>query len=663
MQLPVLLVLAAVVAVLGLGPRAVADRLMAAEGEDAAYDWAQTLVLVVPGLERLFSGRGFGEDTVEHLLVLRDLHDVFRFKFFKPSGELLLSSDNLEALGPVPVEGQSSPAAAGLALRLATQMARQSMEPPSDIAAEVARTRRPIAQMERGGPDRPALYTEAYVPVEHQGQVLGVVEVYVDQTTRTGHIQRAFAWLSVTVGLVMVVLGALGRWLWRQRMARARQDEEQARYLARFDPLSGTLNRSSFNEALTAQVSLSAQGGPGFAVLCVNLDHFKRVNDQFGLAAGDAVLHEVGERLRGLVRHGDQVARLGGDEFAILQSDVKGEEDVGVLAQRIIESLGEPLSLDKGEVPLGCSVGAALWGVDARDVDGLMHKADMALYRAKCDGRGTFSFYDARLDQQLQDRRDLTRDLGQAIAQQQLALHFQPLFCAEDGALTGYEALARWPHPQRGFISPAVFISLAEESGLIEALGGWVLRQACTEAAQWPAPLTVAVNLSAAQFRRGDLVGEVRQCLQETGLPPERLELEVTESLLIGSPEAVADTLKALTGLGVRIAMDDFGTGYSSLAYLWRFPFHKLKIDRAFTQHLENDPKVRVIVRSIISLAHSLDIRVNAEGVETDGQRAALQGLGCDELQGFLLGRPAPVEALTHRARRVVKTVVEPAGA
>jgi EAL domain-containing protein (putative c-di-GMP-specific phosphodiesterase class I) len=287
--------------------------------------------------------------------------------------------------------------------------------------------------------------------------------------------------------------------------------------------------------------------------------------------------------------------------------------------------------------------------VDAVSIDQLMHKADLALFRAKTDGRGTFSFYDARLDEQLQLRRDLTRELGLAIDKGELALHFQPLFDADGVTLTGYEALARWQHPLRGNIPPLTFIGLAEDSGLIEPLGRWVLKAACLEAVRWPRPLTVAVNLSAAQFQQGDLVELVRATLIETGLPAGRLELEVTESLLIGSPEPVVGMLRTLAASGVRLAMDDFGTGYSSLAYLWRFPFHKLKIDRAFTQNLESDPKVRVIVKSIISLAHSLEIRVNAEGVETTGQMTALRRLGCDELQGFLLGRPAPVETLAHR--------------
>jgi EAL domain-containing protein (putative c-di-GMP-specific phosphodiesterase class I) len=293
-------------------------------------------------------------------------------------------------------------------------------------------------------------------------------------------------------------------------------------------------------------------------------------------------------------------------------------------------------------------VGAAIFGTDSERVDDLLHKADLALYRAKAEGRGGFSFYEARLDRHLHERRELAHDLRHAIEADALTLHYQPLYAADGMTLNGYEALARWMHPTRGNVPPSDFIPVAEETGLIETLGRWVLRRACAEAATWPAPLTVSVNLSAAQFRNDALVRTVIDALGEARLPPERLEVEITESLLMADTERVVRALHALSAIGVSIAMDDFGTGYSSLAYLWRFPFDKVKIDRAFTKGLAEDPKVNLIVRSIVSLAHSLQIRVNAEGVETEGQMRALQKHGCDELQGYLLGRPLPPEQLLH---------------
>jgi len=425
--------------------------------------------------------------------------------------------------------------------------------------------------------------------------------------------------------------------------------EERVHYLAQHDILSGALNRASFGEALERAVRRHGQDGGAFAVLCIDLDRFKEVNDAFGHAAGDDVLRHVTQRLRGLVRHGDQIARLGGDEFAVLQDGVSGPADVARLAQRIVEVLAEPHDIHGRKLQCAASVGAAVYGTDAGTVPELLHKADLALYRAKSEGRGGFSFYDAALDRQLQSQRDLVRDLRQAIADEALTLHYQPQYDTDGQSLVGYEALLRWMHPTRGNVPPGDFIGVAESSGLIEPLGRWVLRRACREAAGWPQALAVSVNLSAAQFRSDDLLTTVAAALDESGLPAERLELEITESLLMSNTERVLRTLHALSAMGVRIAMDDFGTGYSSLAYLWRFPFDKVKIDRSFTQGLGTDPKVGLIVRSIVSLAHSMEIRVNAEGVETSAQLGALQRYGCDELQGFLLGRPAPAETLSHR--------------
>ncbi len=613
-------------------PRQVADHLLAQEAEASSLGWAEVAMRAVPGLDQALAGQGFSEETLLHLREFRGLHAVAQFKLFDKDGRLLLTSSAL----PAPGQPLSPP----------------STEVESDVLRVIRRAAPEVDLRHGDGLTAPAHFSETMVPLVRSGHVVGVVEVYINQTARAAMIGTAFAQISITVLAALLMLGGLAAWHWHRRNLAQWEAEERVRYLALHDPLCGTLNRTSFHDALRLQAKHQAKAaaGQGFAVLCINLDHFKRVNDMQGLEAGDQVLSEVGRRLHTLVRHGDQVARLGGDEFAILQSNVVDAHDVAQLAQRVVDELARPFALSAEPLMLGASVGAALWGVDATDVNSLMHKADLALFRAKSDGRGTFSFYDAGLDERLQLRRDLTRDLARAITAGELSLNYQPLFEAGGKTLTGYEALARWHHPVRGPISPVEFIPLAEDAGLIEALGRWVLRTACAEAATWPGHLTVAVNLSAAQFQHGDLVSLVQQVLHDTGLSAHRLELEVTESLLISSPDVVVGMLRALAAAGVRIAMDDFGTGYSSLAYLWRFPFHKLKIDRAFTQSIEHDAKVRVIVRAIISLAHALDLRVNAEGVETEGQMQALCLLGCDELQGYLLGRPAPVSGLAHTA-------------
>jgi diguanylate cyclase (GGDEF)-like protein len=628
------LVLWAVLGTLAMGVvvgvmKRTAEAQLRSDAESTALNWAAFLTRTVPDLDLIFDGELPSPQAQNHLSALRAADEVFRFRLFSPEGRLLLESDSL---GKRPV---------GEWTRVLNQKAR-----------DTARLGAPHIELRRGdGQVLPQVFSEAYMPVRHSGQVLGVVEVYVDQTARAGRIETASLRVATAVVLVLLALFGVGGWQWLRHARNKRLAEDRVRYLAHHDVLTSALNRASFEEALQQAGRRRTQGGPGFAVLCIDLDDFKEVNDTLGHPAGDEMLRQVAARLQDTVRNADLVARLGGDEFAVLQTGVQGSEDVATLAQRVAQALAAPYDLAGQRVPGGASVGAAIHGVDATDTPELMHRADLALYRAKTQGRGGYSFYDAGLDEQLQHRRVLTRELKEALARDELVLYYQPLYGADGRSLCGYEALARWPHPQRGFVPPSEFITLAEETGMIDDLGAWVLREACAEAARWPAPLSVAVNLSAAQFRHeGAIITEVSRALARSGLPPQRLELEITESLLINNTEQVLASLKALHAMGVRIAMDDFGTGYSSLAYLWRFPFDKVKIDRAFTQNMHSDAKVSFIVKSIVSLAHSLDIRVNAEGVETDAQMQLLRDHGCDELQGYLLGRPVPPDHLAHGA-------------
>jgi diguanylate cyclase (GGDEF)-like protein len=624
--------LACVAAVL----RHVGLRNLERNAEVTAVHHAQVLAATVPGLPDLLQRGRLDERTIEQLRNLRRAGQVFRFKLFTHDGRQILVSDDLDK----PAVGLA-PNGAVLGDEHGARSARVS---------QIVLSGGSYIELKdgTGKKDRPPAFSEAYVPLVRNGHVMGVVEVYVDQTELKERATVAFATVAIAVTLVFGALAGISTVHWMRRLREQRRAEERMRYLAQHDVLSGALNRTSLNDELQRAAWCAEAGGPGFAVLCVDLDRFKEVNDGLGHAAGDEVIRQVSQRLRALLRHGDHVARLGGDEFAILQSGVTGPDDVTTLAKRVVDTLAAPYEFQDHPIVCGGSAGAAIYGTDSRDVDDLLHKADLALYRAKAEGRGGFSFYEAHLDRHLHERRELAHDLRQAIETHALTLHYQPLFAADGATLNGYEALARWTHPTRGAVPPADFIPVAEETGLIETLGRWVLRRACEQAATWPTPLTVAVNLSAAQFRNDALVHTVIDALAEARLPPERLEVEITESLLMADTERVVRALHALSALGVRIAMDDFGTGYSSLAYLWRFPFDKVKIDRAFTKGLAEDPKVNLIVRSIVSLAHSLQIRVNAEGVESESQMRALQKHGCDELQGYLLGRPLPAHALVH---------------
>jgi len=612
--------------------RQVGQLHLASDAEHTALQYAQFVGDTVPDLDAMFAGQGLSAPALDQLRRLRRVGEVFRFKLFDRQGRQLLVSDDLDR--------------PDLLNRGSVQLAQHR----NNEVEKIVLGGNNLVELKdgTGKAGRPPIYSEAYVPVLRNGAVTGVIEVYVDQTARRARMHTAFARIAAVVVGLLSVLGLLGAVHWLQRLRAQRRAEERVRYLAEHDVLSGAFNRASFNQALQQAAWRHQAGGTSFAVLCMDLDRFKEVNDSFGHAAGDEVLRQVTQRLREVVRHGDLIARLGGDEFAILQTGVGTPADVTTLAQRMVDRLSAVYELDNRRIVCGASVGAAIFGVDAKAIDELMHKADLALYRAKASGRGTFSFYDAALDEQLRAQRELEHDLRAAIGTDALHLHYQPLYDADGATLTGYEALLRWTHPRRGNVPPSEFISVAEDTGLIEPLGRWVLEKACAEAASWPDPLSVAVNLSAVQFRNDDLPVTVGRALDRAGLAAERLELEITESLLMSNTDQVIRTLNTLSSMGVRIAMDDFGTGYSSLAYLWRFPFDKVKIDRAFTQGLGDDPKVTLIVRSIISLAHSLEIRVNAEGIETAAQMRTLQRHGCDELQGFLLGRPAAALDLRH---------------
>jgi len=419
-------------------------------------------------------------------------------------------------------------------------------------------------------------------------------------------------------------------------------NEARISHLAHHDALTDLPNRSAFNEALTERLEHAQEASTSFAVLSLDLDRFKDVNDVFGHPVGDMMMRAAAERLV-TEADGAFVARIGGDEFMILMPDDIRREDVLSLAERLVEAIGTELEVDDYLSHVGLSVGIAVYPDDGVDAATLLANADSALYRAKREGRGRVCFFETEMDRELRDRRLLQHDLRQAMEQNQLLVYFQPQ-ARMDGEIIGFEALVRWNHPTRGFVPPDQFIPLAEENGLIIEIGEWVLREACREAASWPRPLQVAVNLSPVQFQAGDLERSIHQILLETGLAPTRLEVEITEGVLIGDFTRALNLLRRLKALGIRIAMDDFGTGYSSLSYLQSFPFDKIKIDRSFILNLEATPQSAEIVRAVLSLAHALQIPVVAEGVETEAQRAFLEGEACEEMQGYLIGRPEPIE-------------------
>ena len=428
-----------------------------------------------------------------------------------------------------------------------------------------------------------------------------------------------------------------------------RRTEERLAHVARHDALTGLPNRLFFLEHMQASLARARRGGR-LALLCLDLDRFKPVNDTLGHAAGDALLKAVAERLRQSCREPDLAVRLGGDEFVVVQENANLLVETTTLAQRLVDVLAQPFEIDGHSILIGASIGIAVTTDGSEEIDALLNHADLALYRAKDEGRGTFRFFEREMDEAMQRKRALERDLRRALAEKHLEVYYQPL--VQPTGIAGFEALLRWNHPDRGMISPADFIPIAEECGLIGAIGAWVLEQACADAASWPGHLKVAVNLSPAQFQTRSLVADTEHALAASGLSPKRLELEITESILIQDGDVVLKTLHALRAQGIRIAMDDFGTGYSSLSYLRRFPFDKIKIDQSFVKGITDQDECRTIIRAVIGLGRSLHMAVNAEGVETQEQLTALRSEGCAEIQGYYFSKPRPaseVSALLSR--------------
>lgn len=423
-----------------------------------------------------------------------------------------------------------------------------------------------------------------------------------------------------------------------------KKSDERISFLAHNDALTGLLNRAHFTEMLHQNVTRLERYGAQFALMFMDLDHFKAVNDTFGHPMGDKLLIEVANKLRAIMPAGSHAARLGGDEFAVLVPKSVTVEDMESLAQQVLKSVLEPFEFDGEKMSVGISIGIAIAPRHGTRPDQLLRNVDLALYRAKESGRNGFRVFETGMDSQARERRALEFDLKFALENKELELFYQPLMGTEESNPVGFEALLRWNHPIRGRISPAEFVPIAESTGLIKSIGEWVIREACRTAALWPSDLTVAVNLSAPQFDKDRIVDVVTSALAETGLAPRRLELEITESLLIERPDEVLATLMRLKELGVSIAMDDFGTGYSSLSYLLKFPFDKIKIDKSFISAINEDKAACDVLRTIGSLGQTLGVRITAEGVETQEQVNFLRAIACDQLQGYFFAKPLQSE-------------------
>jgi diguanylate cyclase (GGDEF)-like protein len=492
----------------------------------------------------------------------------------------------------------------------------------------------------------------------------------LELTSDTGETIARFAWSAsqpgsdllhavapfqaITVACLLLLAGFVLRYM-RRTTAAIVAGEDRLRHLALHDPLSGLPNRTCFGERLSAMIASVRRTGSPAAVLSIDLDRFKDVNDTLGHLVGDALIRAVAQRLLRVVSADDLVARLGGDEFAVITPNVSDQAALHALGARIIDALRVPYSILGHTLVTGASIGMALIGARSGEAADILRCVDVALYRAKNDGRNRACIYDAAMDADLRQRKQLEQDLRRAIEREGLSLAFQPIVNPSGEWITGVEALCRWHHPTRGEVEPAKFIPVAEHSELIVPLGEWVLREACREAGAWPG-VSLAVNVSPLQFRRPDFVEMVERILGETRFESSRLELELTESTLLGNIEDTSTAMRRLRALGVRLVLDDFGTGYSSLLYLRSFPFHSLKVDRSFVANIETTADAAAIVHAVVSLGRGLGMKVTAEGVETAEQHLFLRAAGVHSLQGFRFGRPVPPQAIAERIARQTRT-------
>jgi len=526
---------------------------------------------------------------------------------------------------------------AGLKLddELATVLAAPAMEAPK------------VALYQSQDGRKPSNFASLTLPLALNGEPRGTLVVYLDQSDQATVLANYFTWV---VGITLALLGAgialPAAFAWMRGRER-RKAEAQVRYLEEHDALTGLSNRKTFVGSLSEAIVRMHRDRTHIAVLCLDIDKFKEINEAADHSGGDQVLRDIGGRIQSTLRQNDLIARLAGDEFAIALVDITNLGDVMAFMNRLVEALRRPLQVAGKEMMVTTSVGIALAPADGDTAATVLRHAGIALARAKGDGGQRMCFFEQSMDKALQRRRMVEHELRLALGREEFEVVYQQQYDLATEKQCGSEALVRWQHPVHGKIAPGHFISVAEDTGLIVPLGEWVLRRACTDAVKWPEPLIVAVNLSPAQFRDGDIAETVAEVLKETALPPQRLELEITESLLINDTEEVLGKLNRLRQLGVAIAMDDFGTGYSSLSYLARFPFSKIKIDRQFIRNMTRDPAMRAIVKTIIALGKSLDVTITAEGVETEEQAAMLREFGCPQVQGFLYGYPGAADANT----------------
>jgi diguanylate cyclase (GGDEF)-like protein len=598
------------------------DHLLNSDATAAAESWAKFVVENVNDIEEIASGVQPSAESMNFFIRAQQIRNVFGFAITDLQGNVQLISDGWKISSP---QG---------AFR-------------DEAAARAAKTGKPIIEVKEGTPPlRPLHYSQAYLPVVNGGP-RAVVAAYVDLTENYKKFRNVFLISVLTLCLLTGAAVSIPMIAWQRATREKQRADRRIRYLAGHDALTGVLNRSSLLERLGLSLAALQRDGNGIALHFVDIDRFKGINDTFGHDGGDIVLKTIADRFTAITRQEDTVARFGGDELVVLQANVRRREQAETFAQHLRAAAIEPIKFKDQEITVTVSVGAAVAPADGRTPDRLLKSGDLALYESKAAGRNCVRVFTPSMDAELVERIKLEKAIRHAVATGGFVLHFQPMF-ELGGRPLGFEALVRLPAEDGSLIPPLVFIPVAEELRLIDKIGAWVLREACRAAATWPSNLTVAVNLSPAQFASGSISDVVAGALKSASLDPRRLEVEITESLLLRDSESALMELNKLKAMGVAIVMDDFGTGYSSLSYLWRFPFDKIKIDRSFMLGLDEAGRdAETVVKTIVALGRELRMRVTVEGVETAKQATFLEGIPGDQAQGFYFGHPIPASEIT----------------
>ncbi len=596
------------------------ETLLRKDAEQTGYEWVKSFSKNIPDIKEIAEGATPAAKSEIFIRQARSIGRVFRFKLFDNTGKLRFVTSDKETN-----------------LKTTEKLQIYHSEAYRAVSAGNAFT----LIKEGEPPHRPTLYSETYLPIMKNDQLVAIVEVYVDQSGKRFLFKTHLLYVATIMAfLIAASLGfPAGLFYWKYRQKR--KADEHISYLARHDAMTGFVNRTYFLQGF--QKTLQAQENLKSVTACyyLDLDRLKEINDTMGHHAGDMMIYEASKRIKAVFDETDIIGRFGGDEFVVAQLNIEDRDQAELYAKKILDAIHLPFFIDGREFTTSISIGISLSPYDSRDAEKLIKRADLALSCVKSGGRNSYKFFEPQMDVELEARRKLEILIRNAAFEETFTLQYQPVFDIQQGRIVSFEALLRLPMNDEKDISPAVFVPIAEEMGLINEIGAWVLKTACAAASRWPEDFRVAINLSPLQFKSEDIVNIVRDALKDSLVDPNRLELEITESLLLNDTTEVMKQLAELRSMGPLIVMDDFGTGYSSLSYLWQFKFDKIKIDQSFVKALsKNDGEISTILKTIIDLGHSLNMKVTAEGVETREQLELLREISCDQLQGYLFGHP-----------------------